>query len=161
MKKNNIKKRLCGWIPDDVDDFEVDCIGTKIDKNSQSWCIHKIITVGQKGLCTSEDLSFFLPNFPKIHGSELFFLVEKRDVDNKLLPDLIRGFHLIEMKYQEDTGYENGFGSPSPTYNFINLLMKINKDKGIGLYNWVAANGGNYYIKPNVTYKEKKKDRAL
>lgn len=156
MKKNNIKtKRLCGWVPEDIDDFDVGCVGTKIDKNSQSWCTHQILVVGQKGLCTSEELSFFLPDFPQIHGSELYFFVNEKDVSVALIPDLIRGCHLIEMKYREDTEYENGFGSPSKTNYLINFLMKTDRNKAIDLYNWVAANGGNYYIKSNVTYKEK------
>lgn len=154
MKKNILKiKKICGWVPEDVDDFGIDCIGTKIDKNSQSWYTHQVLTVGQKGLCSSKDLSFFLPNYPTIRGSELYFFINSKDVSDALLPDLIRGCHLIEMKYKEGTGYENGFGSPSKTKYLIDKLMKINKDEAIDLYNWVATNGGNYYI--TSTYKEK------
>lgn len=148
-KKNT--KRLCGWVPEDIDDSLVEgCVGLKIDKNSHSWCVHQIVEVGQKGSCTSEELSFFLPNFPQTHGSELYFLVDEKDVSSALLPDLIRGCHLIEMKYRNDTGYENGFGSPSPTNNLINFLRKTNKNSAEDLVKWIANNGGNYYVKPMV-----------
>lgn len=154
MIKNNLKtKKICGWVPEDVDDFDVDCIGTKIDKNSQSWCDHQILEVGHKGYCTSEDLKFFLPDLPTIHGSELIFNVKTENFSEALILDLIKGWHLIEMKYKEDTGYENGFGSPSKTKYLIDKLMKININEAIDLYNWVAANGGDYYT--TSTYKGK------
>ena len=54
--------------------------------------------------------------------------------------------HYIELKYREKTGNNFGFGSPSPTYKVIQALEKINKEKAIELKEWVAENGGNYYI---------------
>lgn len=154
--KDNLKtKKLCGSVSEDVDGFNIDCIGTKIDKSSQSWYTHQVLTVGQKGLCSSKDLSFFLPNFPTIRGSELYFFINSKDVSDALLPDLIRGCHLIEMKYREDTGYENGFGSPSKTRYLIDKLMKINKNEAIDLYNWVAANGGSHGIDKDISYDKK------
>ena len=142
---------MCGWIPEDVNDFDnTPCIGLRIDKNSQNWYVHQILAVGQKGSCTSEELHFFLPDYPKTHGSELLFCVSDKDVSDALLSDLIRGCHLIEMKYREDTGYENGFGSPSPTYRLISVLKSIDRKNADELTHWVALNGGNYHITPNI-----------
>lgn len=149
MKK--IPRRLCGWVPDDIDYFDDDILSPcpKIDKNSQSWYVGQILSVGQKGICTTGDLSFFLPNFPIPRGSEPYFCVSEKDVSEALIPDLIRGCHLIEMKYKKETGFKNGFGSPSPTYRLINVLKGIDRKNADELTRWVADNGGNYYISPN------------
>ena len=60
--------------------------------------------------------------------------INSKNVSDALLPDLIRGCHLIEMKYKEDTGYENGFGSPSKTKYLIVVINKRNPFKSF-LYN--------------------------
>ena len=65
------------------------------------------------------------------------------------------------MKKKEDNGNDFGFGSPSQTFYLINFLMKTDKDKAIDLYNWVAANDGNYYITSNVTYKENEENEKM
>lgn len=151
FRDNPKPKKLCGLVQEDIDYFDGDIPFTcpRVDKNSKSWHVGQILSVGQKGVCTSKDLSFFLPDFPTPHGSEPYFYVSEKDVSDALIPDLIRGCHLIEMKYRKDTGFENGFGSPSPTYRLINVLKGIDRKNADELTRWVAANGGNCYISPN------------
>ena len=127
--------------------------------------IEKIIEVGIKGYCDIEELNYFLPNQPILSGSELIFKNPGRhvgvgnDAEGKL-QNLIKGCHLIERKYIEVTGYSNGFGSPSPVSNLLNdLELKSQNHKTFeSIYNWVAFNGGNYYIKPNIAYGKDRSD---
>lgn len=127
-KKSSKTIRLSGLVKEEIDHFDdIPFTCPRIDKNSISWHVGKILSVGQKGICTSEDLSFFFPNFPKTQGSEPYFCVSEKNVSNALLPDLILGCYLIEMKYREDTGCKNGFGNPSPTYRLISILKSIDR----------------------------------
>jgi hypothetical protein len=121
--------------------------------------IEKIIEVGQKGYCDIEELNYFLPNQPTLRGSELIFMNPGRylrdmNYSEHRLQDLIKGCHLIERKYVEITRNNYGFGSPSPTSNLLNdLEVKTQDHKTFeNIYDWVAFNGGNYDIKPNVDY---------
>jgi hypothetical protein len=115
---------------------------------SKSEYIQKILQVGKKGFCTSEDLVYFLPGFPDHHKPYLEFRIKPQDVPPDLLPDLIRGCHLIEEKSVW------GFGSPTPTKELIDALEVIDPDQAIALYNWVAAHGGNYYINSGISYAQ-------
>ena len=132
---------------------EVGCIGMKIEKGSRSEYVHKMIEVAQKGFCSNDELSYFLPS---MSGSEIIFDLNKDDVSRDLLPDLIKGSHLIELKYREEHRDNNdfGFGSPSKTERLINSLERFNKEKAEKLRHWVATNGGNYYIR-SITPSEK------
>lgn len=53
------------------------------------------------------------------------------------------------MKYGQISDQDFGFGSPSPTYKLIKTLEDSDKDLAIELNQWVANNGGNYYIPQN------------
>ena len=46
------------------------------------------------------------------------------------------------------TDNDFGFGSPSPTKKVIQVLEKKDKEQAHELHEWIAKNGGNYYIKP-------------
>lgn len=74
--------------------------------------------------------------------------------DEKLVSfivDLIKGIHLIMFK----AGY--GRASTTTICNLFGTLIKKDTEKFIDLYNWVATNGGNYYIEPNITFNDAKK----
>lgn len=138
--------------------------------------VNKIIEIGQKDICTSEDLAYFSKKLPDVGNMELRdilprkykvntghitrkdFLLYDKKINNQspsedqekhisFLVDFIKGCHLIEIKY-------GGFGSTTNIYNIIGSLLEIDADKAIDLYNWIAFNGGNYYIEPNVTYED-------
>jgi len=114
--------------------------------------LNKIIEVGKRGFCTSAELDYFLPEIHKLRK------IKVSDVE---LPDLIRGYHLVEMGYRVKSGNNIGFGSPSKTSDLIWQLEKTNKGQAGKLYNWVADNGGNYYIRPNISYEKRQEDQAL
>ena len=114
--------------------------------------LNKIIEVGIRGFCTSAELDYFLPEILKLRKIKVV------DAD---LPDLIRGYHLVEMGYRVKCGNNIGFGSPSKTFDLIWQLEKANKGQAGKLYNWVAATGGNYYIRPNISYEKLQENLAL
>ena len=58
----------------------------------------------------------------------------------------MKGLHYIELKFREINNNDFGFGSPSPTFKIIQALEKIDKEKATQLKDWVAENGGSYYI---------------
>ena len=113
--------------------------------------LNKIIEVGKRGFCTSTELDYFLPEILKLRN------IRVADVD---FPDLIRGYHLIEMGYRVKSGNNIGFGSSSKTSDLIRQLVKVNKDKAIELYNWMADNGGNYYITADISYERRFENEA-
>jgi hypothetical protein len=141
--------------------------------------INKIIEVGKKELCTSQDLDYFLANIPDVGNRELrntlqrdykintghitrreFLTLDYKinkqpllDAQKKIisfLTNLIKGCHLIEIRY-------GGFGSTTNICNLFASLIGADVNKAIDLYNWIAFNGGNYYIEPNIAHKEARK----
>lgn len=141
--------------------------------------INKIIEIGKKGSCTSQELTYFLTNLPNVGNRELRDILQKEykistghitrreflTFDHRIskqslsetqkkhisfLVDLIKGCHLIEIKY-------GGFGSTTNIYNIIGSLMVLDVNEAVNLYNWLAFNGGNYYIESNVTYEDSKR----
>lgn len=141
--------------------------------------INKIIEIGKKESCTPEELTYFLANLPNLGNKELNDILQRKykinighitrreflALDHKVskqlpseeqkkriffLIDFIKGCHLIEIKY-------GGFGSTTNIYNIIGALMVMDVNEAINLYNWIAFNGGNYYIESGVTFMESKK----
>jgi hypothetical protein len=111
--------------------------------------IKLIISVGMGGECKLKELKLFLPNYPDIRGSEDIFKIchaNARKYIDKNVEFLIKGLHLIELKYRNLTGNDFGFGSPSPTSKVIEALRQINPEEAQKLTEWVSFNGGNYYI---------------
>ena len=141
--------------------------------------INKIIEVGKKEFCTSQNLEYFLANLPDVGNGELrdtlqrdfkintghitrrgFLALDHKvnkqplsDTQKKIisfLTNLIKGCHLIEIRY-------GGFGSTTNICNLFNSLIEVDVNKAIDLYNWIAFNGGNYYIEPNIAHEEARK----
>jgi len=141
--------------------------------------INKIIEVGKKELCTSQDLDYFLANLPDVGNRELRNTLQRdykidtshitrreflafdhkikkqslSDTQKKIisfLTNLIKGCHLIELRY-------GGFGSATNICNLFASLFGADVNKAIDLYNWIAFNGGNYYISPNIAHEEARK----
>jgi len=128
--------------------------------------LKKIIDVGKKESSNPEELSYFRSKLPDIYKlrsllspvtsstiNHLNRLMGKENVDTKnedsLFIDFIKGCHIIE------TGI-GGLGSTSfVTYQLIECLGDESLSREI--YDWVAFNGGNYFIEKNVTYEESKK----
>lgn len=130
----------------------------------QSEYINKIIEIGKKGSCTSENLSYFLPNLPHIANLRGLLSIEQinRALGNNtssgishsasLFINFVKGCHLIEMKC-------GGFGSTSATHQMILRLHDNNITKD--LYNWIALNGGNYFIESNITFEESQRKEKV
>jgi len=141
--------------------------------------INKIIEIGKKGFCTDQELSYYLPNLPDVANNDLFRTLRdeyridtshmtRRDIlaikiekniqslsaaDEKIISfivSLIKGIHIIEFK--------SGYGGSSTTTicNLFGTLIEKDKIEFINLYNWIASNGGNYYIEPNTTFEDAK-----
>jgi len=119
----------------------------------------RVIKVSKSGVCSLNELTYFLPTFPVINYSEPIFRRLKDEViilsDTDLI-DYIKGLHIIEITFRKFKGDEFGFGSPSITHE---LLNKLNLDNHIKLYDWIAFNGGNFFIPPNITYLQNKRDK--
>lgn len=119
--------------------------------NRHSDLVERTIQIGQNQTCSQEDLFLFLPHYPTLRGNEFLFSIGDGNAGRYLSKNVeafIKGLHRIEMKYKEVSGSQFGFGSPSPTFKVISKLGKSNKPLADCLVEWVAANGGNYYIKP-------------
>ncbi len=145
--------------------------------------INKILEIGKKGSCSSEELDYFLTKLPDVGNRELrdilrrdykvstehitrreFLAINPKiikqapsETQNKIssfLIDFIKGCHLIEVKY-------GGFGSTTNIYNLFSFLIEIDANKAIDLYNWIASTGGNYYIDSGVTFEESKKREQI
>lgn len=141
--------------------------------------VQKIVEIGKKGFCEKEDLKYFISNLPDIGNKKLlhflkveyeiytfhisrseffsmnliFNLGNKSKKDKFLInfiENFIKGVHLIEIK-------KGGFGSTTMIYNLFYSLIEKDKNKAIELYNWIAFNGGNYYIPKNISFEEAKK----
>jgi len=116
--------------------------------------VSKIEEIGQRGQCTVDELKYFLPNHTTLGNESIFNISFLRYPELKsalpFLINVIKGLHIIETRY-------GGFGSPSKTYELIKYLIDIDPTKGEEMYNWIASNGGNYYIDENITYIEQQK----
>ena len=142
--------------------------------------INKIIEIGTRGTCTDQELSYFSKNLPDVANKDFLHTLRseygisiqhwtRRDIlaidtekttqplsneDKKLVSfivDLIRGIHLIMFK----AGY--GRASTTTICNLFGTLIEKDVEGFIDLYNWIASNGGNYYIEPGATFEESKK----
>jgi len=146
--------------------------------------INKILAIGKRGVCTEQELSYFLQNLPDVANKELlhFLRIEYgistehwsrvgllyvdidrptqplSDEDKKLISfivDLIKGVHLIMFKAKV------GRASTTTICNLFGTLIEKDLGAFIDLYNWIASNGGNYYIEPEVTFEESKKNEQI
>ena len=142
--------------------------------------INKILEIGKRGICTDQELSYFLPNLPDVANKDLLHVLRseygistrhwtRRDIlaidaegnaqslrneDERLasfIVDLVKGIHIIEFK--------SGYGGSSTTTicNLFGTLIEKDVKSFIDLYNWIASNGGNYYIESGVIFEESKK----
>ncbi|MDD3940726.1 MAG: hypothetical protein PHQ01_04115 [Candidatus Pacebacteria bacterium] len=110
--------------------------------------INKIIEIGKNGICETDNLYYFLPNFPSLTGQELLFSnfdFFELSLDN--IEYLIKGLHYIELEHRKETENEFGFGSPSKTSSLIYRVGRKDSERGQRLREWIANNGGNYYIR--------------
>ena len=134
--------------------------------------IDKLIEIGKKESCTDQEISYFLTNLPDVGNKELLrILREEYKIDTSrmtrrelaridpviranvltdadkmlvaLIVDLIKGIHIIMFQ----VGY--GGGSTTIICNLFGTLIQKDKKTFVDLYNWIALNGGNYYIHKN------------
>lgn len=142
--------------------------------------INKIIEIGKKETCTPEEYAYFSSNLPWYANYELWDTL-RRDyrIDNgrttrreffsndqradklsqlndreervSFLVDFAKGCHLIEKGH-------GGFGSTTYVFNLFSSLFKMDKDRAVDLYNWIAFHGGNYYIFENATFDQRIRD---
>jgi hypothetical protein len=134
--------------------------------------IDKLIEIGKKEFCTDQEFSYFLTKLPDVANRELLLTLREEykidtshmtrdwitridpvvhanvltDEDKMLVAfivDLIKGIHIIMFQ----AGY--GGGSTTIICNLFGTLIQKNKKAFIDLYNWIAFNGGNYYIPEN------------
>lgn len=101
-------------------------------------------------LCLEEELNILLPNFPTLKGSEFIFTIGWANAIKYIDSDveiLVKGLHIVETLYKNKTQNDFGFGSPSPTHKIIQQLSTQNQNLANELTNWIAKDGGNYYIK--------------
>ncbi len=134
--------------------------------------IDKLIEIGKKESCTDQELSYFLSNLPDVANRELLRVLREEykidtshiterelaridpviharaltDADKILMVfivDLIKGIHIVMFQ----SGY--GAGSTTTICNLFGTLIEKDKKIFIDLYNWIALNGGNYYIRKN------------
>jgi hypothetical protein len=119
-----------------------------------------IRNIGEANVCNEGDLILLLPNFPKILGNEFIFRVKWEE----LIPELksikeieffVKGLHIVELKYTEVTENEFGFGSPSSSFRILKILEKEEFDSAQELIEWIKKNGGNYYVKENLSGPKK------
>ena len=143
--------------------------------------IENIVEIGRRGVCTDEELPYFLNNSSYFSGRDILPILRKRygisttsmgrreilevkptartqvlsEKDEALVSfivNLIKGIHIIEFK----SGY--GGGSPSIICNLFRTLIKKDPNRYIELYNWIVSNGGNYYFNTNLNFAEAKID---
>lgn len=137
-----------------------------LEQNMKTETLNLLSEIGKKESCTHEEFISFIPHFPSIGDSELITSINGREfgmkrTTNEDLYYMTKGYHIIEKHYREMLNDKMGFGSPSKVITLIDIVGKFDLEKAIELYDWVAFNGGNYYIEPNVTYKEKQEIRRL
>ena len=106
--------------------------------------------IGKRLLCLEEEFKILLPNCPTIKGSEFVFTISWANsikyIDNEV-EFTVKGLHLLEILYRNKMQNEFGFGSPSPSYKIIKELSNKNNELAESLIDWIASNGGNYYIR--------------
>lgn len=146
--------------------------------------INKILEIGRRGTCTDQEFSYFLLNLPDVGNKNLLHVLRsdygistqhwtRREIlaidaegdvqpltneDEKLVSfivDLVKGIHIIEFK----SGY--GCSSTTTICNLLGTLIEKDSNRFIDLYNWIASNGGNYYIQSGDTFAESKKDEQI
>ncbi len=108
--------------------------------------INKIVDIGKKEVCTKKDLndlSLISTDSCFQLRDQIWFNFKKLNIQN--LKNFIKGFHLIEKQ-------SGGFGSVSATIKMIYSLSETKDQEEV--YNWVAFNGGNYYIPEHESFKE-------
>ncbi len=118
--------------------------------------LEKIIQVGETGECPVDLLGYFIKDYPNTRGAYLRHTVWAQSVPITRLPSLIKGCHLIELKYREVKGNDFGFGSTSRTKDLIEDFHKREPELAERLYDWVGKNGGNYFILVGTTYVDMK-----
>lgn len=141
--------------------------------------INKIVEIGKKEVCTPQDLAYFQKELPDVGNIKLRITIERdykiktghitrqeflslkrkiivpplseeQEKRIQFITHLIKGCHLIEIQY-------GGFGSTTNVFNLFESLIEMEVNRAIDLYNWIAFNGGNYYIEPNCTFVEHEK----
>lgn len=137
-----------------------------LELNMKTESLSLLIEIGKKESCTHEEFISFFPNFPRMGNSELFTSINGREFGMKRTTNddlyyMIKGYHIIEKHYRELLNDKMGFGSPSKVITLIGIVGKFDQARAIELYDWVAFNGGNYYIEPNVTYREKEEIKRI
>ena len=116
--------------------------------------IQKIINIGKNQSVSGEQVRELLPDYPTLRGNEELFKISWTNAErylDKNFFDFVKGLHVVELKYREMTDNDLGFGSPSSTEKVIQAIEKKDKEQANILRNWIADNGGNYYIKINNT----------
>ena len=73
---------------------------------------------------------------------------------------IIKGLHLIELKYRKINNNDFGIGSTSRTFFLIEELNEQNEKLAHDLYKWINSNGGNFYI-PRYTLLTRKKQNEI
>lgn len=111
--------------------------------------ISEIIQIGKTNNLSNINIYDYLPDFPTPRGNELIFSRRKLfenhlNVENTVF--LIKGLHLIELKYREKVNNEFGFGSPSQTNTILKKLQEMNIRSAIEVTDWIKENGGNFYF---------------
>ena len=97
---------------------------------------------------SKEDLLIVLPGL-ELDGSSLLFdhfKLLKLIHNEEQFENMIKGLHLIELKYREMTASSFGFGSPSSTSKVLSRFSAINPQKAKDLEDWILETGGNYYL---------------
>lgn len=115
--------------------------------------IEVLKNIGKRLLCLEDEFQIFLPNYPTLRGSEFIFTISWANASKYIDDDveyLVKGLHIVEILYRNKTQHDFGFGSPSPTHKIIEQLMTKNEELAISLREWIAGNGGNYYIKKSM-----------
>ena len=112
--------------------------------------IQLITSIGKTGQASDDQVLMLLPSYPTLRGSEDLFKIgwanAERYLDENFI-NFVKGLHFVELKYREMTSNDFGFGSPSPTERIIQFIEKKDKEHAQQLREWIAKNGGNYYIK--------------
>ena len=111
--------------------------------------VNLIKKIGKSGKCSKEQMLNFLQEYPILRGSEFIFTISCANAGKYIGDEVayfVKGLHLIEKEYMDQTLSEFGFGSPSPTYKVITALQDTNSKLAFELKKWVSENGGNFYI---------------
>jgi hypothetical protein len=98
--------------------------------------INSIKHIGQEGICSEDQLRYYLPSLPILRGDESVFSIGWANANNYVDQELeifVKGLHFIEEKYKSHAKNDFGFGSPSPTYKLIEAFAKIDYNKAIEL----------------------------